>query len=165
VLLECRRCRQVLLARMSLVELEVLQSSGLLTRECAKCGKATPWGHVERQVGMPAPGSDVKGALHDIVQAGPAEGTRRAAPRSVMRLPMRVRSWYGGEEVTQSENVSRSGLAFTSEQVYEVGEALMVACPYNPAGQNSEVRGRVARRFESGGPGRFLYGVRYEREI
>lgn len=165
VLLECRRCRQVLLARMSLVELEVLQSSGLVTRECAECGKATPWGHVEKQVGMPAPGADLDGALRDVVQAGPSERSRRAAPRSLMRLPLRVRSWYGGEEVTQSENVSRTGLAFTSEKVYEVGEALMVTCPYNLGGQNSEVRGRVARRFECGGPGRYLYGVRYEREM
>jgi hypothetical protein len=164
VLLECRRCHEVQLSRLSLVEVDVLQASGLLTRECGGCGKSTPWGHVEKQVGMPAPGPEMDRVFREILQLDQAEGSRRAAPRSLMRLPLRVRSWYGNEELTRSENVSRVGLAFTSEKVYEVGEALMVTCPYDPSGQNPEMRGRVARRFENSGPARHLYGVRYERE-
>lgn len=164
VLLECRRCHQVHLSPLSLVEVDVLQASGLLTRECADCGKSTPWGHVEKQLGMPAPGPEMDRVFREILQLDQAESSRRAAPRSLMRLPLRVRSWYGNEELTRSENVSRLGLAFTSEKVYEVGEALMLTCPYDPSSQNPETRGRVARRFEAGGPTRHLYGVRYERE-
>jgi len=66
-------------------------------------------------------------------------------------------------EFTKSENVSKGGLAFTTDKLFELGEALQITCPYNPTGDNIEVRSRIVRREEVASAGRYLYGVEYER--
>ncbi len=154
-LLECRVCQTVGLTNMSLVELDVLNSSGLLNRSCAKCGDDTPWGHPHQPVwGVAAAGEGVGSA--------PTLKERRASARVSLRLPTRVRNWYGTEEFTKSENVSKGGIAFISEKRYELGEAIQVTCPYNAGADNIESRARVVRRSEMQGTGRWVYGVRYE---
>jgi len=164
VLLACRRCRNVSLARMSLVELDVLESAGLLTRDCPTCGGSTSWGHVEQQVGIPVPGQEAEPAIREVLDPPPPTANRRLSSRVALRLPIRVRSWYGSEELAKSENVSKGGLAFVSDKRYEIGEALQITCPYKPGADNIELRGRVVRRDVMQGSGRFVYGVRYERE-
>jgi hypothetical protein len=47
--------------------------------------------------------------------------------------------------------------------LFEVDELLEVTCPYNPAGGNIEVSGRVVRREEVSGTGRYLYGIEFQR--
>lgn len=161
-LLECRRCHQVRLTPMSVVELDVLESSGLLTKECGACQQPTSWGYVQKQVGFPARARDADPAVAEAFTPPPPTSDRRATRRVPLRLPIRVRSWLGGEELTKSENVSKDGLAFISDKQYEIGEALQVTCPYDPGGENIELRGRVVRRSGTKG-GRLVYGVRYER--
>jgi hypothetical protein len=160
-LLECRVCQTVGLTNMSLVELDVLNSSGLLNRPCAKCGDDTPWGYPHQSVGGMAPG-DPETAAGEGARGASALKERRAAPRVSLRLPIRARNWYGTEEFTKSENVSKTGLAFISEKRYEIGEAIQITCPYNPGADNIESRARVVRRTEMEGTGRWVYGVRYE---
>jgi hypothetical protein len=87
----------------------------------------------------------------------------RAHNRVVLQMPMRVRGFYGTEEITRSENVSRGGICFITDRAYEVGEILLVTCPYETGGHNIEVRGKVVRRREMQGTGRKIYGVSYER--
>ena len=158
-LLECRACQTVGLTNMSLVELDVLSSSGLLNRPCVKCGDDTAWGYPHQPVGGMGPADS---------QAGEGAGgastpkERRATARVSLRLPVRVRNWYGTEEFTRSENVSKGGLAFISEKRYEIGEAIQITCPYNPGANDIESRARVVRRSEMQGTGRWIYGVRYE---
>jgi hypothetical protein len=162
--LECRRCGKVGLTPVSFVELDVLESSGLLTRPCDACGQATPWGYKQNPPGSPPPGQDTTLA-GDAAEGGPRRGAeRRASARAALRLPMRVRSWYGVEDFPKSENVSKGGLAFTSDKHYQVGKALKITCPYKVGMENIEVRGRVVRRVEIKGSGRFLYGIKYQKE-
>jgi hypothetical protein len=162
--LECRRCRKIGLTPMSLVALDVLSSAGLLTRECSNCGQATSWGYSETQLGMPAPGRETELAIREVMEGPPPTNERRASPRVPLRLPIRVRNWYGTEEFAKSENVSKGGLAFITDKRYEVGEAIMVSCPYKPGVDNIELRARVVRRAEVKGSGRFVYGVCYQKE-
>src|SRR6266404_4302728 len=70
-LLECRRCHTVAMLRMSLVEVEVLGTAGLLTKTCEICAAATPWGYAEKQVAMGAPPEEAA-MLADAVKVATA---------------------------------------------------------------------------------------------
>ena len=163
VLLECRRCRGVSLTSISTVEYDILESAGALSRECKTCLQVTPWGYSRNPVGAPPP-AEVAAATEPSAAPAPSPAAdKRISPRVSLRLPIRVRSWHGVTEFTKSENVSKSGIAFATDKIFEVGEALQITCPYNPAGDNIEVRARVVRRAEVSGGGRYLYGAEYER--
>jgi hypothetical protein len=167
VLLECRRCHAVSLVNITTVDYDILESAGAITRECKTCAQSTPWGYSRNPGTVPAPetlpaaGAPALSAAADQATASPAE--RRGTARVSLRLPIRVRSWQGVTEFTKTENVSKGGLAFATDKLFELGEALQITCPYNPAGDNIEVRSRVVRRTELTAGGRYLYGVEYER--
>jgi hypothetical protein len=109
-LLECRRCHNVALTPLSLVENDVLSASGLLTKECQTCGRPTPWGYNEKQVAIPPPGQEPEPSIKEIIEPPRPDSTRRSHLRVALRLPIRVRSYYGAEEVGKTENVSKGGL-------------------------------------------------------
>jgi hypothetical protein len=162
-LIECRKCHAVKLAHLSMVEHDVLGTSGLLVRECEVCGSPTSWSYGEPSTAMQTDESGAALSSAETPGAQRAGANRRVHHRVALQLPIRVRNYYGTEEFTRTENVSRSGLCFTSDKAYEVGEFLLVTCPYEKAGHNIEMRGRVARRLEMKGTGRRIYGVCYER--
>ncbi len=162
-LLECRRCHAVALTPVSLVENDVLSSSGLLHKECKTCKQRTPWGYNEKQVAIPPPGQEPEPSIKEILEPPRPDSTRRSHSRVALKLPVRIRSYYGGEEIAKTENVSKGGLCFLSDKAYEIGEGLQVTCPYDPRGHNIEVRGYVVRRQGMEGGGRKIYGVRYDK--
>lgn len=161
-LLECRNCHAVALLHLSLVEVEVLQTSGILSKPCAQCGKTTPWGYAEKQVAMGAPPEEA--AM--LAEAGrAAQGAEQRRHRRVsLQMPVLVRDYYGGKEITKSENVSKGGFCFTSEKNYQMGEGVMVACPYSSSGQSIEVGAKIVRRTPIQGSERKIYGVRYDQQ-
>jgi hypothetical protein len=163
-LLECRRCHTVALTPLSLVEHDVLATSGLLNKACKSCGEHTTWGYSEKKMAMSTPGEDTDPSIGKGMESPPPWSQQRAHSRVALRLPIRVRNYYGIEEIAKSENVSKSGLGFVSEKSYEIGEGLRVTCPYDPAGHNIELRARVVRRREMTGTPRNVYGLRYEKE-
>lgn len=148
-LLACRDCKTIELAQTSLIEIEVLDSSGILTRLCSQCGSETPWGYAAPDDGT-QPGAEAKGA------------ERRRHRRVVLQMPVLIRDYFGGVEVTKSENVSKGGVGFASEKIYQLGEGVMIACPYDKSSHNIEVAGHIATRREISGTHRKLYGVRYK---
>ena len=162
-LLECRRCHAVKLSHLSMVEHEVLGTSGLLVKECEACGRSTSWSYKEPS--MPLAGDDAGAALPrpETLAEQPAGSNRRIHNRVALQLPIRVRGFYGAEEFTRTENVSRGGVCFITDRNYEVGEVILVTCPFEKGGHNIEVRGQVVRRREMQGTGRKIYGVSYER--
>jgi hypothetical protein len=162
-LLECRECHTVNLTPLSLMENEVLTASGLLTRECKKCRRPTAWGYTEQSVGVPPPGQEAEPSINEVLESPAPTSNRRAHRRVALKLPIRVRSFYGTEEFARTENVSKGGLCFVSDKTYQVGEVLLVTCPYDRAASNIEVRATVARRREMHGATRRVYGLRYER--
>jgi hypothetical protein len=159
-LVECRKCSSVAVVRLSLVEVEVLESAGIFSRQCEQCRQQTPWGHAERQVAMEGPPGEEE--MFAEAQAAVQEGERRQHSRVALQLPVLVRDYYGGAEITQSENVSKGGFCFASEKTYHIGEVVMVICPYDAAGQGIEVRSRITRKWQIEGSNRKIYGVRYE---
>ena len=61
VALECRRCHQPQALRLSIVEVDVLESSGNLPWACSVCRVITPWGYPEKDRKMPGDGENVPG--------------------------------------------------------------------------------------------------------
>lgn len=162
-LLACRRCHREVLMPISLVEYDVLSTSGLLTRNCENCKEATSWGYSEQQVSAGAAGEVEPQAESPAGPAG-APTKQRAHSRVSLKLPIRVRNYYGVVDFAKTENVSKGGFCFASEKDYEIGEGIQVICPYDAIGHNIEVRARIVRRYGSKGAARKLFGARYEKE-
>jgi hypothetical protein len=163
-LLECRECHSVVLMSTSLVEVEVLEASGIISRRCPSCGYTTPFGYAEKQVAMSVP-SDVNAMVGEAKARATASGKEQRRHRRVaLQLPVLIRDYYGAVEVTKTENVSKGGFCFGSDKEYFLGQGVMVVCPYNPNSSNIETRARVVRRQEIAGTTRKLYGVRYMTE-
>ncbi len=160
-LLECRKCGEVKLVALSLVEVEVLQTSGILRKHCERCDATSSWSYTERQVAMPAPAGPGS-QTQEGTPAPVAQGReRRRFRRVALQLPVRVCDYDGGVEITRSENLSKGGFCFISEKPYPIGEGIMVTCPYNSTGENIEVRARVVSCRETRGNPRKVYGVQF----
>jgi PilZ domain len=162
-LLECRKCHSVAVVHLSLVEVDVLETSGLIAKNCKTCKRNSPWGYAEKQVAMGAP----PGEADMVVQAGKdaAQGADQRKHRRVsLQLPVLVRDYYGGVEITKSENVSKGGFCFISEKDHLIGEGVLAACPYSASEHSIEVRAKIVRRQEVRGTEKKVYGVRYEQQ-
>jgi hypothetical protein len=162
-LIECRRCHTVKLSPLSMVEHDVLGTSGLLVKECEACRSSTSWSYSEPSTAIRGDDAGTSLPTAEALEAERVGSNRRVHHRVALQLPIRVRNYYGTEEFTRTENVSRSGVCFISDKNYEAGEILLITCPYEKTGHSIEVRGRVARRLEAPGTGRKIYGISYER--
>jgi len=160
-LLECRKCHSVALMQLSLVEVEVLETSGIISRPCVNCEVITPWGIAEKQVAMSSPPEET-GMTDEVQQRVTGVFDQRRHRRIALQLPVLLRDYYGGGEITKTENISKGGFCFITEKTYHVGEGVVVVCPYDPGGLNIEVRARVIRVREIEGSNRKFYGVRYD---
>ncbi len=163
-LLECRKCHTVAVMSLSLVEVDVLQTSGILSKHCQNCDAATPCGYAEKQVAMEGPPGEAAmvAEAQAELRATVMGADQRRHRRVTLQLPILVRDYHGGVEIAKSENVSKGGFCFASDKGYLVGQGIMVVCPYNTNGENIEVRARMVRRREVEGSERKVYGVRYE---
>lgn len=163
-MLECRKCKAVELVRLSLVEVEVLETAGILPRHCRRCRANRSWGHPEQKIAMEGPPGEAEmfGEAEAQVRAEAAGADLRRHRRVLLQLPVLVLNFAGEAEITKTENASKSGFCFTSQKNYELGEGLVVACPYNTTGRNVERSARIVRRLELEGPLPKVYGVRYE---
>jgi len=158
VLLACRRCHLLSLQSLSLVEVEVLQTAGLLTKPCVHCGRSTPWGYPQRafEVEVKTYQAAVNAASGG---APPLTAERRKSDRKLGQLPVRIRDYYGETEVTQTENISPEGFCFVSPRKYLVGQGVVVICPFDGANEKPEVRARIVRTELGANGVRHIYGV------
>jgi hypothetical protein len=159
-LLECHMCHEVAIARLSLVEVDVLETSGILSKRCKQCDTNTPWGYPEKQLVMAAP-PDEYAAPENAQGAAPPRRERREHRRVHLQLPVRIRDYHGGVEVTKTEDVSKGGFCYISEKNYYAGEGMLTVCPYSPNGENIESSSMVVRCQLIPGSARKSYGVRY----
>jgi hypothetical protein len=157
VLLECAACASRELAPLALEDYRAMAERGSLERLCAKCGEATEWrfGFAEGEEEITAPPSPEEGARD-------AASERRRWPRQTVKLPVRIRAKRGREELTRTENISKTGICFSTDLALEEGEAIQVTVGYSPGTTEKEVPARVVWRRELGGPGRALCGARLE---
>ena len=161
ILLECRHCLALTLQSLSLVEVEVLETAGLLTKPCAHCGKNTPWGYPLRSFENGA-SQDQAAGNEPADDDSPVSMDRRKMYRKQAQLPVRVRDYFGEIELARTENISHDGFCFSSFREYHVGQGIVVICPFDAASEKPEARARVVRIESGSGPERHVYGVRYE---
>jgi hypothetical protein len=110
---------------------------------------------------MEAPAGESAAFEEARAQASASGPDQRRHRRVSLQLPVLVRDYYGGVEITKSENVSKGGFCFCSEKNYLFGQGLLVVCPYDPDASHIETHARVVRREEIEGMSRKIYGVRY----
>jgi hypothetical protein len=161
VLLACRNCQSLSLQSLSLVEVEVLETAGLLTKPCMRCAQSTTWGFPQRsfEVETMTYQSAVKEATG---QFRTLASERRKSMRKPAQMPVRVRDYYGEVDIAQTENISQEGFCFTSSRTYLVGQGIVAICPFDAANIKPEVRARIVRAEAGSERERFVYGVKYE---
>lgn len=160
-LMACRECELTELVHLTLGAVDVLETAGILSRYCSVCKRDTPWGYAPNEPEGPPPVRQSEGS-----EAAPASSPRerRRHRRAVLQLPILVRDYFGGVEITKSENLSKGGICFASEKNYKLGEGIMVACPYDKASHNIEVPGQIVSCQELEGTQRKIYGIRYKEK-
>jgi PilZ domain len=153
-LLQCRKCQATALLNISLVEVDVLETAGILSWPCDTCGEMTPWGYARK-------GSE-KQPSRDTPAGEPSKDLHFRKHRHVhLQLPMKIRKYSGDVEVTKCEDISKGGLCFISQKHYYTGEGILVACPYNPGNQNIEVEAQIVRQEDVEDTNRRIYGVEF----
>ena len=164
ILLACRQCHKLSLQSLSLVEVEVLETAGLLTKPCVHCGKSTPWGYSIRAFEVET--QTYQAALSEVTSGFPTlTAERRKSYRKPAQLPVRMRDYYGEMEIAQTENVSQEGFCFSSRRKYLVGQGIVVICPFDAANEKAEVRARIVRVEAGSGQDQYIYCVHYEQPL
>lgn len=156
-LLECSECRFRELAQLSLDQYRGLASRGSISRACGECKATTEWkyGFAEAEPEevpalLPAPKPS----------AAAASGIeRRIAKRLTVKLPLRVRLPDGCEEITRTENLSKTGVCFISAQAIGEGDLIMLTVGYAPGSSAPEISARVVWRRPLEGQKHAVYGV------
>jgi hypothetical protein len=152
------------LQSLSLVEVEVLETAGLLTKPCVRCVDSTPWGYPQRAFEVET--KTYQAAVSEATGGfPPLAAERRKSFRKAAQLPVRVRDYYGEMEIAQTENISQEGFCFSSHRIYHVGQGIVVICPFDAANEKPEVRARIVRAEVGSDRGQYIYGVRYEQTL
>ena len=155
VLLECSRCHTRELAQLTLKDYQTILTQPSLERECKSCRAATRWtfGLVEGD----KRGKTPPAAARD---ASPQSAERRRANRVTVELPVRIRL----EEIGRTENLSTTGVCFSSTLGMKVGDCVRLTVGYTPGGNDKEVSARVVWKQEREGGNCFLYGVELQED-
>lgn len=162
-LLECRACHNQGLWPVTLIEVEVLDSSGIITRSCEPCGKITYWTYADatRRPREFSPSDPLAPPKHEVKVKEKVE--KRADKRLAMKLPILVRNQKGEEEIARTENVSKRGVAVCLAIDIAAGETAEIVCPYTRGGEKIWQRAEVRQRGAVPFAGKRFYGFRYVR--
>lgn len=157
-LLECQTCQKKYFWPLTLVEIEVLDSTGIIQNFCAQCSSPTSWIYAD-SARRPAQFS-----ASTLVSPSPRPKLgpeRRDCKRLLIKLPILVKNQKGEAETTRTENFSRGDLAVALALNLAVGDSVTVVCPYTSSGRNLERSAKVLRSEGFAVKGRKVYGIRY----
>lgn len=163
-LLECRACHRQEFWPATLLEVEVLERTGMIALDCEACRKPTYWIYAEMERRPSA------FALADAVAPPPRvvpireQAERRKNKRVLLKLPIRVANCSGQTETLRTENMSKAGLAVSMQMELELGDIVTVMCPFVEGGTNIEQRCEVRWKDPYPAGKRRYYGLRYIRK-
>lgn len=155
-LVECRGCRTIQLANLTLRELNTLRTMGALARACDFCQGVNPFRYAELQITKELPA---------LLGWSPTTGKffkPRRHRRVFVQVPLGLRNEKGEAEVTRSENVSKEGYCFTTKKEYPVDRFIFVVFPGDPLIRDVEIPARIAWKAAINGVKRYAYGVHAE---
>jgi len=160
-LMQCSGCQSQELAQLTMVQYRAA-SQAAIRRPCAQCGKVTEWrfGPKEAGRGTAAPTTPSARETRSPNELGEE---RRGSKRLTVKVPVRIRRQDGSEEVTKSENLSKTGVCFTAGLDMKTSERIFVTVGYSPDGSGSEIEAEVMWRREVDEAGRALYGVHLQQ--
>jgi hypothetical protein len=160
-LVECAACSSRELAQLTLEEYRTIITQGSVRRDCPECGGVTDWkfGFAEAEPEEVIPGQPSAPAATSPAAEG---AERRRAKRLTIKLPVRIRLQDGSEEVARTENLSKTGVCFSSRLRIRPQDRILLTVGYTPGGSEEEVPARLAWRREIESGGTALYGVRLE---
>jgi hypothetical protein len=153
-LLQCRKCGATAVLNISQVEVDVLESAGILSWPCDTCAEVTPWEYAEKD-------PVTRHNFEPLPAKPPQDVYFRKYRRVSLQLPLRIRKHSGDVEITKCEDISKGGLCFISHKHYYAEEGILLACPYNAAGQDIDVEGQIVHQQQVSGTDRKIYGVKF----
>jgi PilZ domain-containing protein len=162
-LLECAKCGSRELAQMEREQYQALTAQSSIRRPCPKCKKETDWkfSFVEDELGELFEANSPP----EPVATEPAVGAkteRRKAKRLTLKVPLRVRLENGREEITRTENYSKTGACFISKLDMKPNQRLFLTVGYAAGSNEIESRARVVWRRSVEGTQQHVYGVELE---
>ncbi len=164
VLLECMSCHAQEITCLDGLSLGVFEANRSISRPC-KCSSAmTAWTEVSRD-GTPGSGTAVGVAVGPKLVSSARSLNAREAISQSWRMHACVRTTAIGEDLVLTDNPSKDGVRFMSEQRYVEEDKVEIALPYQPGGGNVFIPAQI--KWTSGEPedGVTLYGVTYLRRI
>jgi hypothetical protein len=152
-LLECRRCHQQASAPLPEADAASLVEGFTIGLPCDNCKATTAWVFsVGEPVEPPPPSASASQATPPTTESAQKprvfekdERTKGRAPLNMLVKIARPRFGRGFADVCETLNVSRTGIYFSTEQGYEVGEKVEVVMPYHPDSAGIQVPGRIVR--------------------
>jgi hypothetical protein len=158
VVQECSRCHSRRAVQMTPEQYNNVSAQSVLTRECPNCGMNTEWTlRVTR-----SENGGVTGPRPAVISPPTASrATRRRSNRVSLKLPVRVRL----EDVGETENISKTGVCFSSKLEIRIGDRVRLTVGYSPGANEKEVSARVVWKRRVEGEGRALYGAELEGGI
>jgi hypothetical protein len=161
ITLQCRACDQIMPRIITRMEVEALDSTGIIAVNCDHCNKATYWTYAEPERRPKAYPPFPAVAPPPRVERVKKVVNTRAHKRLKLNMPILVRDKQGKEEVAHTENVSVGGFAAILSLDLAVGEKLNYICPYACGGQQIEQQAecRWSAPASPGGVQR-IYGFR-----
>jgi PilZ domain len=162
VLLECTVCQSRELAHLPLAAYRDLVAKSLTRLQCTQCKDGTDWRlcFIEEEEG----GAIGAPAKKEVTRLRPSGIERRRAKRLTAKLPLRLRKEGDVEEVTRTENLSKTGVCFYSKLQILTGEEIRLTVGYAPGASENELRARVVWGRVVGGDDQFLYGAELKGE-
>lgn len=157
-LLECRVCQKKYFWPLTLMEVEVLDTTGIIQNFCVQCSSPTSWIYADI-ARRPALFS-----ASTFVSPSPPlklDPERRECKRLLIKLPILVKNQKGESEAARTENFSRGDLAVALALKLAVGDSVVVVCPFTSSGRNLERNAKVLRSEGFAIKGRKVYGIRY----
>ncbi len=162
--LECLVCRARARVDLSGEMFKELSEFWQIGRACAACGKRTEWSFAEVSVEDEEQVSfwDWLATTGEFFEAHkPASHQeKRQEHRVELRIPLRLAAADGRVENVTSENISKSGLCFTSSRSYRTGDILQVTLEPPGAAASQTMAATIVR--VAIGDGRTLYGARIQ---
>lgn len=155
---ECSRCHLRRAVQMPPEQYNNVSAQSVLTRACPNCGMNTEWTlRVTR-----SENGGVTGPRPAVISSPTASrANRRTSNRVNLKLPVRVRL----EDVGETENISKTGVCFSSKLEMRIGDRVRLTVGYSPGTNEKEVSARVVWKRRVEGEGRALYGVELEGGI
>ncbi len=151
VVLECRRCHRKVATPVPEADAEYVSEGFSIALACDACKATTTWAFASGEVADPAlPAATNPGETAGQTSPRPRVFTRdeRTKGRAPLKILVKIiRSKFGKSffDICETQNVSRTGFYFNTDQGYDVGESVEVVMPYRADSEGIHVQAQVVR--------------------